>query len=172
MIYWLLVRLVLSAQQDDALISKLGMENRLNNAGYRLISKELETVADCAESIARAVLDLLDRDAELAWPLLRTLREVVHEAATQYGNGLAALVTRDLKLANATARAGRQLEERLNGFMREAFSSVSDPAVRAAKVKRGRSMAASCPNGSLTSPGAPWLSSSSQGSSSSGWDSS
>lgn len=128
MIYWLLVRLILSAQQDESLITKLGMENRLNNAGYRVISKELETVADCAETVARAVLDLIDRNAEFEWPRLRTLKELVDRAVTLHGNGLAALVTRDLKLANATADASRQLEEDLDAFMQGVFQDAPSPA--------------------------------------------
>jgi phosphate uptake regulator len=127
MMYWLIVRLVLSAQQDDSLINKLGMETRLNNAGYRLISKELETVADCAETIAKNVIDLIDRQAEFEWSLLRTLKEIADEAAALYGNGLAALITRDLKLANKTVNASRQLEARLQDFLKVLFKSVEDP---------------------------------------------
>lgn len=127
MIYWLIVRLVLSAQQDESLINKLGMENRLNNAGYRLIAKELETVADCAETIARAVIDLVERGSELEWDLLRSLRELADEAVSQYGNGLAALITRDLKLANATALGSRDVQDRLNEFMKRVFEAVDEP---------------------------------------------
>lgn len=124
MMYWLIVRLVLSAQQDDGLISKLGMETRLHNAGYRLISKELETVADCAESIAKNVICLIDRQANFDWSLLRTLKELADEAASSYGNGLAALITRDLKLANKTVNASRQLETKLQNFLEVLFKEV------------------------------------------------
>jgi phosphate uptake regulator len=126
MMYWLIVRLVLSAQQDDSLISKLGMETRLNNAGYRLISKELETVADCAEAIARNVIELIDRQAEFDWSLLRNLKEIADEAAALYGNGLAALITRDIKLANRTVNASRELEVRLQDFLKVLFNDVEE----------------------------------------------
>ncbi len=127
MMYWLIVRLVLSAQQDDALVAKLGMETRLHNAGYRLISKELETVADCAEDIALNVLELIDRQAEFDWSLLRTLKESADEAASLYGNGLAALITRDLKLANKTVIASRELETKLKDFHKILFKKVQEP---------------------------------------------
>lgn len=127
MMYWLIVRLVLSAQQDDSLISKLGMESRLNNAGYRLIAKELETVADCATTIARNVLELIDRHGEYDWPLLRTLKEAADEATSLYGNGLAALITRDLKLANRTVLASRELDVKLREFHKTLFKNVSEP---------------------------------------------
>ncbi len=127
MMYWLTVRLILSAQQEDALIAKLGMENRLHNAGYRLISKELETVADCAEEIARNVLILIDRQAEFEWSLLRMLKESADEAASLYGNGLAALITRDLRLANKTVIASRELEVKLRDFLKMLFDKVEEP---------------------------------------------
>ncbi|MEE9237560.1 MAG: PhoU domain-containing protein [Thermoplasmata archaeon] len=127
MMYWLIVRLVLSAQQDDSLITKLGMETRLNNAGYRLISKELETVADCAHDIAVSVLELIDRQAEFDWSLLRTLKETADEAASLYGDGLAALITRDLRLANRTVIASHGLEAKLQDFLRLLFKKVEEP---------------------------------------------
>ncbi len=127
MMYWLIVRLVLSAQQDDSLITKLGMGSRLNNAGYRLISKELETVADCATHIAENVLDLIDRQGEYDWSLLRALKEAADEATTLYGNGLAALITRDIKLANKTVLASKKMETKLQEFHKALFSSVEEP---------------------------------------------
>ncbi len=127
MMYWLIVRLVLSAQQDDALVTKLGMESKLHNAGYRLISKELETVADCATTIARNVMDLIDRQGEFDWPLLRTLKAAADEATSLYGNGLAALITRDLKLANRTVLASRELEAKLQEFHKALFKGVEEP---------------------------------------------
>ncbi len=127
MIYWLLVRLILSAQQDDALITKLGMENRLNNAGYRLIAKELETVADCGNTVAEAVLALLDAEAEIPPRILTSLAAHAAKAAGLYGDGLAALLTRDLKLANRTVEGGGEMEKRLGSFMTHVFAEVREP---------------------------------------------
>jgi phosphate uptake regulator len=127
MIYWLLVRLVLSAQQDDSLITKLGMENRLNNAGYRLIAKELETVADCAAAVAEAVLHLLDGGSKIPPRILSSLADLAKGAAGLYGDGLAALITRDLKLANRTADGSGELEGRLADFMTRVFGEVREP---------------------------------------------
>lgn len=129
MVYWLLIRLILSAQQDESLISKLGMESRLMNAGYRLIAKELETVADCAEIIAQNVLDLIQRQEEFDWPLIRTLREGAEGATALYGDGLAALFTRDLKLANRTVLASEKLEAELEDLHGRLLESVEDPHV-------------------------------------------
>ena len=127
MIYWLLVRLILSAQQDDALITKLGMENRLNNAGYRLIAKELETVADCGNAVGEAVLRLLDTDAQIPARILATLSDHASEAAGLYGDGLAALITRDFRLAHRTVEGGREMENRLGDFMTHVFAEVREP---------------------------------------------
>lgn len=127
MMYWLIVRLVLSAQQDDSLIAKLGMETKLNNAGYRLIAKELETVADCANTIAQNVQELVERQTEFDWSILKVLKEGADEAAALYGNGLAALITRDVKLANKTVLDSQGLEGKLRDFMTVLFKKVEDP---------------------------------------------
>ena len=41
MMYWLILRLVLSAQMDEALVEQLGMRSRLEIPGYRVIARDL-----------------------------------------------------------------------------------------------------------------------------------
>src|SRR3970282_1492574 len=74
MMYWLLVRLLLSAQVDDSLLEQLGLRNRLEIAGYRIIAKELEAVADYGEDIARNVVELIEAGGALPASLAKSLR--------------------------------------------------------------------------------------------------
>ncbi len=126
MMYWLIVRLVLSAQQDMALISKLGLESPLNNAGYRVVAAELEAVADDMTSMAQAVLELLKTNAVIPTPLLRRFKGLSDEVKGLYTHALAALLTRDLRLANNSLVARGKLKEVENELARESLKVVRD----------------------------------------------
>ena len=52
MMYWLVHRLVMAAQRDDALLERLGIRSRLEIPGDRLVARDLETVADRCCDIA------------------------------------------------------------------------------------------------------------------------
>lgn len=58
MMYWLALRLLLSAQRVQAVAEKIGLEKSSQIPGNRLILKYLETIADCAECIAKRVIEL------------------------------------------------------------------------------------------------------------------
>jgi phosphate uptake regulator len=126
MMYWLIVRLVLSAQQDMGLISKLGLESPLNNAGYRVVAAELEAVADDMTSMAQAVLELLRANAAIPTPLVRRFKGLSDEVKGLYTHALAALLTRDLRLANNSLEARVKLKEAENELARESLKVVRD----------------------------------------------
>ncbi len=127
MMYWLLVRLLLSAQVDDSLLEQLGLRNRLEIAGYRLIAKELETVADYGEDIARNVIELIERDTEVPSPLIKALRDLAEGVRDVYSKGIGGLLSRDLKLANSAIVAREEMKRKETKFMRLLFAEVEEP---------------------------------------------
>ena len=129
MMYWLLIRLLLSAQADDSLLDQLGLRNRLEIAGYRLIAKELESVADYGEDIARNVLELIDRDVEVSSSITRFLRDLANGVRGVYSKGIGGLLSRDLKLANQAILAREEMKRKENKFMKILFEEVSDASV-------------------------------------------
>lgn len=129
MMYWLLIRLLLSAQADDSLLEQLGLRNRLEIAGYRLIAKELETVADYGEDIARNVLELIDADVEVPTPLARSLKDLVEGVRDVYSKGIGGLLSRDLKLANQAILTRDEMKRKEQKFMRLLFEQVEEPSV-------------------------------------------
>jgi len=57
MMYWLAIRLLLSAQRDRVVADKIGLEEPSHILYYALISRYLEVIADHAENIARRAID-------------------------------------------------------------------------------------------------------------------
>ncbi len=129
MMYWLLIRLLLSAQADDSLLEQLGLRNRLEIAGYRLIAKELETVADYGEDIAQNVLELLDRDVEVPSSIVKALKDLTEGVREVYSKGIGGLLSRDLKLANHAIVARDEMKRKEAKFMKLLFEEIEDPAV-------------------------------------------
>jgi len=129
MMYWLLIRLLLSAQADDSLLSQLGLRNRLEIAGYRLIAKELETVADYGEDIARNVIALISEKAEVPTGLVRQLRDLAEGVRDVYSKGIGGLLSRDLKLANQAILARDEMKKKEMKFMKVLFEEVEEPSV-------------------------------------------
>ncbi len=129
MMYWLLIRLLLSAQADDSLLDQLGLRNRLEIAGYRLIAKELETVADYGEDIARNVIELIEADVEVPTSLVKSLKDLVEGVRDVYSKGIGGLLSRDLKLANQAILTRDEMKRKENKFMRLLFDEVEDPVV-------------------------------------------
>ena len=129
MMYWLLIRLLLSAQADDSLIEQLGLRNRLEIAGYRLIAKELETVADYGEEIARNVLELIEADVAVPTALARALKDLSEGVRDVYSKGIGGLLSRDLKLANQAIVARDEMKRKETKFMKLLFAEVEEPTV-------------------------------------------
>src|SRR3989454_6284114 len=127
--YWLLIRLLLSAQADDSLLEQLGLRNRLEIAGYRLIAKELETVADYGEDIARKVLELIEADVAIPTSLARSLKDLSEGVRDVYSKGMSGLLSRDLKLANQAIVARDEMKKKETKFMRLLFAEVEEPTV-------------------------------------------
>lgn len=64
MMYWLAIRLLLSAQQDHVVADKIGLEDPLQLIYFGLITRYLEMIADNAQSIAKRAIDLKNRSKE------------------------------------------------------------------------------------------------------------
>lgn len=74
MVSLLILRHLLSAQTDDSLLAELGLHSRLSLAAYRMVTQELEEIADSGEGLAHAVVAFLDRDVDLDPAFARQLR--------------------------------------------------------------------------------------------------
>lgn len=66
MMYWLAIRLLLSAQHDPTIADKIGLEDPSQILYYTLIARYLELIADHAENIARRAVELRAHGKERA----------------------------------------------------------------------------------------------------------
>jgi len=127
MMYWLILRLVLSAQLDEALVEPLGMRSRLEIVGYRLIAKDLETVADLSHEIAKNVCEILEQRIRVPPSILKALTEFAETIELAYARALGGLLSRDLKQANEAIRVAAGLEKREQDLVRLVLKELKDP---------------------------------------------
>ena len=127
MMYWLILRLVLSAQIDDGLVEPLGMRSRLEIPGYRVISRDLETVADLAHGIATHVRELLAEDVRVPGSILKAIQALTDVIEEMYAKALGGLLSRDLKQANDAIRLANGLPKREQDLVRLVLKEVKDP---------------------------------------------
>jgi phosphate uptake regulator len=128
-VYWLALRLILTAQVDPQVAEKIGLAQQLPIVGNRLICKNLEHVADYADNIARSVLDILASGAEVEQPLLRKLQRASDTSARIVQDALACIFSHDLKLANKAIEAGAEVERIEEEILTDILKKHEDPAL-------------------------------------------
>src|ERR1700704_55272 len=116
-VYWLTLRLLFSAQLDDALVERLGIRSRLEIAGYRAIVRDLEIAADHSGEIASLVLGVLIDEIEIPDSIIAALTGLADLIAQAISQALGALLSRDLTQANAALRLTKDLEAREQAVM-------------------------------------------------------
>ncbi|MEA3199294.1 MAG: hypothetical protein QOE90_722 [Thermoplasmata archaeon] len=128
-VYWLALRLLLTAQVDPQVAEQIGIVDQLPIVGNRLICKNLEHVADYADNIAKSVLDILEQKATLEAPLLKRIQRVSDLSAKIVQDGLACIFTHDLKLANKALEAQAEVERVEEEILTDILKRHEDPAL-------------------------------------------
>jgi phosphate uptake regulator len=128
-VYWLALRLILTAQVDPQVAEQIGLTQQLPIVGNRLICKNLEHVADYADNIARSVLDILASGSDVEAPLVRKLQRASDVAARIVADALACIFTHDLKLANKAIEAGAEVERIEEEILTDILKKHEDPAL-------------------------------------------
>ncbi|HVL47613.1 MAG TPA: phosphate uptake regulator PhoU [Candidatus Thermoplasmatota archaeon] len=128
MIYWLALRLLLSAQADPSLAEKIGIHDSLPIVGNRLIAKNLEHVADYADNIARNAVKILDSGRALDPAVVRRLRKTSDTSAQIVADALASIFVHDMHLANKAIEAKARVEASEEDLLREIVDASDDPA--------------------------------------------
>jgi phosphate uptake regulator len=129
MVYWLALRLILTAQVDPQVAEQIGLHQQLPIVGNRLICKNLEHVADYADNIARSVLDILASGSEVEPPLVRKLQRASDVSARIVADALACIFAHDLKLANKAIEAGAEVERIEEEILTDILKKHEDPGL-------------------------------------------
>lgn len=128
--YWLALRLLLSAQTDPQLAEKIGIHDQLPIVGNRLIAKNLEHVADYADNVAQNVVRLLEAKAVSDKELVRLLRRQSDTAHSIVQDALACIFAHDLHLANRAIEAKRKVETLEEEILRRVLDKSDEPEPR------------------------------------------
>jgi len=123
-IYWLAIRQLVAATYDKSLLQKIGLEGDPNLFAYRAVAVRLESIADCAEDIAKSLLALGKKeisDAELQKVI--KLSELAYKA---YKNACEAFFKEKMVLADSAVRIVDNFEDSMGKLVKEVRARVED----------------------------------------------
>jgi len=100
MMYWLAIRLLLSAQRDRVMADKIGLEEPSQILYYALISRYLEVIADHAENIARRAIEFKDQERKTSKTAMREIVNLSELAHNVFLKAMDCIFSGDIELAN------------------------------------------------------------------------
>jgi len=117
MMYWLALRLLISAQRDRTIADKIGLEDPPQILYFTLVTRYLELIADRAEYIARRAIELHTRGKEKpSKHLMNRIINMGELAHNVFLKSMDCVFTENIEVANnllEIARAIRNEHERL-----------------------------------------------------------
>ncbi|MDH7476785.1 MAG: phosphate uptake regulator PhoU [Candidatus Bathyarchaeota archaeon] len=119
-IYYLAVRLLLSAQAKPAVAEQIGATDILFIPATRLILQYLELIADYSEDIARKIVELEPYRDRIPKEIVERIYHMGELTQTIFQKALDCIFTRDLKVANGVLEMRNVLEMEAEKLMREA----------------------------------------------------
>lgn len=131
MIYWLVIRLLLSAQKDSDTAAKIGLEEPLEIVGNRLVAQYLETIADYAEDIASNVIAIEKYILEthrnpVKKSVVDSLSRISALASSAYDDAVECLFSKNIKSANMAIEARESVEAGGQRLMDELPKQIND----------------------------------------------
>lgn len=119
MIYWLITRLLLSAQRFKNIADKIGLKEPLQIPDNRMISKYIETIADCAENIAKRAIELQKYKEHIGSETMEKLSQLGELAQSIFQNAMDCIFTGDMKIANSALEMRKVVDIEEEKLMRE-----------------------------------------------------
>jgi len=117
MMYWLALRLLISAQRDRTIADKIGLEEPSQILYYTLITRYLEVIADRAEYIARMAMELHTRGKEkTSKHVMNRITNIAELAHNVFLKAMDCVFTENIEVANnllEIARVIRSEHEKL-----------------------------------------------------------
>ncbi|MFQ5762755.1 MAG: PhoU domain-containing protein [Candidatus Bathyarchaeia archaeon] len=127
MLYWLITRLLLSAQHDKVIAERIGITESLHIVGNRLITKFIESVADNARSVALNVAELEKAKDEIDKTVMNQTMRISELATKACREAIDCMTTRDLKLANSAICMKSSVEAEEQKLIDTLTAKVKDP---------------------------------------------
>lgn len=118
-VYWLAMRLLLSAQLVNDIAEKIGLEDPLHICMYTCVMKFMELIADYAQDIAKGIVELeryKDKIEKKAIEELSHLGRCVHSLLQK---AIDCVFTGDIRIANGIIEIRKVIEMHKEQLMRE-----------------------------------------------------
>ena len=128
-LYWLILRQIFRAISKIPLSRHAGIESAANAVGYRAVSKYLEEIADCSESIAKQILSLADENYGQYLPIIDDVCEFGKEALAISRGGMDAFRELDVEAANRMIDRTVRAEELEKDLTEKVVTNVHDRKV-------------------------------------------
>jgi phosphate uptake regulator len=119
MIYYLAVRLLLSAQLKPEVAEQIGATDVIFIPASRLILQYLELVADYSEDMAKKIISLEIRSETLPKEIVEGIYHIGELTQVIFQKSLDCIFTRDLKVANGVLEMKEVLEKEVDRLMQE-----------------------------------------------------
>jgi len=132
MMYWLTVRLLLSAISDRSIAEKIGIRDPRHIAGNRVIAQRLEHMADLAYNIAdssKRMLECSTKDGidKTLISKISSLNEQIYDLTHK---AIEALLTGDVKLANSAINLYKKtIRPSIENLIEEVITKVANPCI-------------------------------------------
>lgn len=128
MIYWLIMRLILSAQQDESVRSLIGLKSRADVSGYSIIATDLERISDNVKVVADTAQWLLERKVKLSGSFQTDFRSHTLQVLQVFQDAMLALVSRELdRSVEATELAAKLRHEEPELMTAAMAENTKDP---------------------------------------------
>ena len=120
MMYWLAIRLLLSAQRDRVVADKIGLEDPLQLLYYGLITRYLEMIADLAQDIARRAIDFQNQSKEKTGKnVMRKIVNLSELAQNVFLKAMDCVFTRNIEIANNVLEITKVIRNERERLMEE-----------------------------------------------------
>lgn len=127
MIYWLIMRLILSAQQDESVRTMIGLKSRADVAGYSIIAADLERIADQTRNVGLSIAWLIDHEVKIAGSLLNALRQHGIDVGELFADAMLGLLSRDLEKAVEATEIAAKLRRSEEALSLATLEGTRDP---------------------------------------------
>ena len=126
MIYWLLMRQILSAQKDDSVRTLVGIQSRADVSGYSIIAADLERIGDHTKHLAAAAAWLIENQVKIPAGIQSALRSFALEVGGIFQSAMLALLSREFEKAVDAVERASKLQEEEEGLVASALSGIRD----------------------------------------------
>jgi len=125
-LYWLILRQIFRAISRIPLSRHVGIESATHAVGYRAVSKYLEEMADCSESIANQIITMSEEKYTEHSSIIDEVSKFGAETLATSNDAMNSFSMLDVELANQTIERSKKIEAEQKKLTELVISSVQD----------------------------------------------